>query len=76
MSKKTLGQLVKEKRKAYGLTQKLLASKAGVGVRFIREMERGKPSLQMNKVNQVLVLFGYQLGPVPVQRKKLHDENR
>ncbi len=40
-----------------------MAEKAGVGIRFIRELERGKETLKMDKVNQVLELFGYELGP-------------
>ena len=55
---------VKEKRKAVGLTQPELAEKAGVGLRFIRELEQGKESLRLDKVNQVLQLFGYEAGPV------------
>jgi transcriptional regulator with XRE-family HTH domain len=51
------------------LTQPELADKAGVGLRFLRELERDKPSLQMDKVNQVLCLFGHQLGPVPLSRE-------
>ena len=70
-----LSTFVKEKRKELGLTQESLADKAGVGLRFVRELERDKPSLQMDKVNQVLMLFGYQLGPVPLNRNKLiHEE--
>jgi len=69
-----LSSFVKEKRKALGLTQHDLADKAGVGLRFVRELERDKPSLQKNKVNQVLVLFGYELGPVPINRNKLIHE--
>ncbi len=65
-----LDQFVKKKRKVLGLTQKDLAMKAGVGLRFVRELERGKNTLQMNKVNQVLYLFGYQLGPVKVVRNE------
>ena len=70
----TLSSFVKEKRKALGLTQHDLADKAGVGLRFVRELERDKPSLQKDKVNQVLVLFGYELGPVPINRDKLIHE--
>jgi hypothetical protein len=44
-----------------GLTQKELAAKAGVGIRFIREIEQGKETLQLDKVNQVLDLFGFSL---------------
>ncbi len=59
-----LSNFVKEKRKKLGLTQPQLAERAGVGLRFIRELEQGKKSLQMDKVNQVLFLFGHELGPV------------
>jgi len=68
---KPLNQFVKEKRKLLGLTQEELSFKAGVGLRFIRELEKGKPTLQMDKVNQVLKLFGYELGPVKIDRERL-----
>ena len=55
---------VKEKRKKIGLTQEELAERAGVGLRFVRDLEQGKRTLQLNKVNQVLNLFGHELGPV------------
>ena len=63
-----LGEFVKTKRKAVKLSQPELAEKAGVGLRFIRELEQGKETLRMDKVNQVLRLFGYELGPVEQQR--------
>ncbi len=56
---------IKEKRKQLKLTQPELASRAGVGLRFVRELERGKQTVQLNKVNQVLALFGSELGVVP-----------
>ena len=59
-----LSNFVKNKRKAVNLTQPELAEKAGVGLRFIRELEQGKPSLRLDKVNQVLQLFGYEVGAV------------
>jgi y4mF family transcriptional regulator len=59
-----LSDFVKEKRKKLGLTQPQLAERAGVGLRFIRELEQGKKSLQMDKVNLVLFLFGHELGPI------------
>ena len=74
MNSPGLSDFVKEKRKTLGLTQEGLSLKAGVGLRFVRELERGKPSLQMDKVNQVLKLFGHELGPVPVDRNKLLNE--
>ena len=59
----TLARFIKQKRKENQLTQVQLADLAGVGLRFIREMEQGKQTLRMDKVNQVLALFGYQLVP-------------
>ncbi len=59
-----IASFVKEKRKKLKLTQVELAEKAGVGIRFIRELEQGKETIQLNKVNQVLQLFGHQAGPV------------
>jgi len=67
---KLLSRFLKEKRKLAKLTQPDLAAKAGVGLRFIRELEQGKDSLRMDKVNQVLKLFGHELGPVPFDRQK------
>lgn len=68
---KTLSEFVKEKRKKLNLTQPELAKKAGVGLRFIRELEQGKTGLRVEKVNEVLKLFGYELGPVPINRDKI-----
>jgi y4mF family transcriptional regulator len=59
-----LSKYLKKKRKLLNLTQEDLASKAGVGLRVVREMEQGKPTLRMDKVNQVLMLFGAELGVV------------
>jgi y4mF family transcriptional regulator len=70
--KKTeLSKHIKRKRKQNKLTQPELALKAGVGLRFIRELEQGKKTLRMDKVNDVLRLFGEELGPVPMNREKL-----
>ena len=60
---------IKRQRKLHGLNQVELARRAGVGLRFIRELEQGKPTLRMDKVNQVLQLFGKTLGPVDWQPK-------
>lgn len=56
-------QLIKDKRREFSFTQEDLALRAGVGLRFIRDLEQGKESLRMDKVNQVLALFGYKLLP-------------
>lgn len=55
---------VRRQRKLHKMTQQDLADRAGVGIRFIRELEGGKPTLRMDKVNIVLDLFGHALAPV------------
>ena len=78
MKNPTLSQFIKQRRKELKITQKELSLKAGVGLRFVRELERGKPTLKMDKVNDVLKLFGYELGAVEMDRNKLIaklDEN-
>jgi len=69
-----INEFVKEKRRFANLTQPELAEKAGVGLRFVRELEQGKETLRMDKVNQVLKLFGYQVGAVLVNRNIFTDE--
>lgn len=58
-----LSQYIKAKRKEFGLTQVDLSQKSGVGLRFVREMEQGKETLRLDKVNQVLALFGAEMVP-------------
>ena len=65
----TLSSYVKEMRKRFGLTQVDLAAKSGVGLRFVRELEQGKETLRLDKVNQVLLLFGQEIGPVPIRKE-------
>ncbi len=55
---------IKSRRQQAGLTQQALALKAGVGLRFIRDLEQGKTSLRLDKVNQILSLFGHEVGPI------------
>ena len=64
----TLSSYIKDMRKQFGLTQVDLAAKSGVGLRFVRELEQGKETLRLDKVNQVLLLFGQEVGPVPIRR--------
>ena len=65
-----LPEYVKQMRKQYRLTQVDLSEKSGVGLRFVRELEQGKKTLRMDKVNQILSLFGSELAPVPMDRNK------
>lgn len=64
-----LGEFIKKKRKQAKLTQPELAERAGVGLRFIRELENNKPTLRLDKVEQVLKLFGHTVGPIPIKRE-------
>jgi len=61
---------VRQQRKLHKLTQRDLADRAGVGIRFIRELEAGKPTLRMDKVNVVLDMFGHRLEAVPEREEK------
>ena len=61
MERTKLSTAVKALRKQYGLTQEELAMKSGVGLCFVRQLEQGKPTLRMDKVNQLLNLFDYEL---------------
>lgn len=65
-----LSQTVKALRKEYGLTQEDLAMKSGVGLNFVRNLEQGKPTLRMDKVNQLLDLFNYTLVAMPKYNDK------
>lgn len=61
-----LNEFVRIKRKSLKMTQIEMSEKAGVGIRFVRELEKGKKTLKMDKVNQVLNLFGHELGPIRI----------
>lgn len=65
MERTQLSQTVKNLRKEFGMTQEELAMKSGVGLNFVRNLEQGKPTLRMDKVNQLLDLFNYTLVATP-----------
>ena len=71
MNETKLSKFVKEQRKMYHLTQVDLSEKSGVGLRFVRDLELGKATLRMDKVNIVLDMFGAELGPVKKERGEL-----
>ena len=64
-----IASFVKERRKQLKLTQTELAMRAGVGLRFVRELEQGKNTLRLDKVNQVLALFGAEVGVITLVEK-------
>lgn len=68
MNDKSLSEYVKQMRKEHNLTQVELSEKSGVGLRFVRELEQGKQTLRLDKVNQVLSLFGTEVGVVPISK--------
>jgi y4mF family transcriptional regulator len=68
-----IASFVKQRRKKLGMTQIELSKKAGVGLRFVRELEQKKEALKIDKVNQVLALFGHTLGPVPKPKSTDHE---
>ena len=60
-----LSAFIKQKRKQLGMTQEELSAKSGIGLRLVREIEQGKTTMRMDKVNQLLALFGMELVPGP-----------
>ena len=64
----SIAEFVKERRKKIGMTQVMLADRAGVGVRFVRDLEQGKTTLRLDKVNQVLQMFGGMVGVSAMDR--------
>ena len=68
MEQTTLSKYVKAMRKQYNLTQVELSEKSGVGLRLVRELEQGKQTLRLDKVNQILNLFGSEVGIVPMNK--------
>ena len=65
-----LAVLVRDRRKAAGLTQRALSELAGVGPRAVWDLERGKATLRMDVVNRVLAVFGKTLGAVDAPRSE------
>ena len=68
MEQTTLSKYVKAIRRQYNLTLMELSEKSGVGLRFVRELEQGKQTLRLDKVNQILNLFGAEVGAVPMNK--------
>ncbi|MBX9614913.1 MAG: helix-turn-helix transcriptional regulator [Caulobacteraceae bacterium] len=69
MAHANIGAIVRNARKAAGLRQDELAASAGVGLRFLVELERGKPTAQLDKILQVFTALGLRMAVLPT-----HDE--
>ena len=65
---KSLAYFVKEKRKEANLSQEEFAARAGVALTVVRKIEQNKGNLNLEKVNQVLKMFGHELAPVEIKR--------
>ncbi len=68
--KQGIGQEIKQLRKRTKLTQAECAKRVGVGLRFVRDLEQGKPSVRLDKVNQVLDFLGCHLEVVSNRESK------
>lgn len=58
-----IGEYIKQERKKAGLTQEEFAIRSGLGLRFVRELEQGKETVRLDKVNQALAMFGKEAVP-------------
>ncbi|MBR2281187.1 MAG: helix-turn-helix transcriptional regulator [Spirochaetales bacterium] len=56
-----LGKAIKDRRKALGMTQSELAMYCNTGIRFISDLERGKPTIQFSKALAVLSMLALNL---------------
>jgi len=73
---KALAELVKDKRKEANLTQEEFAERAGVALTVVRKIEQGKENLNLEKVNQVLKMFGHVLAPVSSRETRRADQTQ
>ena len=75
-----IGAIIRDTRKAQGLRQDQLAAAAGVGLRFLVELEAGKPTAHLGKTLQVLAAIGCRLAieppPAPGGRKAAGNEKK
>lgn len=64
-----IAQFVRRERKTLGYTQEEFAMRVGVGLRFLKDLELGKKTVRLDKVNQVLGYLGQELVPAPLRRR-------
>lgn len=64
-----IAEYIKNSRRAAGLTQEEFAARSGLGLRFVRELEQGKETVRMDKVNVALGMFGMEAVPGKIERK-------
>jgi len=66
-----IGSFIKEQRRQAGLSQKEFALRAGLGLRFVRDLEQGKHTVRLDKVNQALLMFGCRAVPGRIERTEI-----
>ena len=64
-----ISKFLKQKRKEYGISQIEFAEKSGLGLRFVRELEQGKSTVRLDKVNKALSMFGYTVTIRPMEEE-------
>ena len=69
-----IAEFVKQKRKEAGLTQAEFAIRSGLGLRFVRDLEQGKETVRLDKVNQALAMFGMEAVPGRIERKEEEEQ--
>lgn len=74
MNMNKIAEFIKTERKKAGLTQEEFAMRSGLGLRFVRDLEQGKKTVRMDKVNQAVHMFGAEAVPGRIQREE-EDEN-
>ena len=70
MTMNPIAEFIKKSRKEARLTQEEFAMRSGLGLRFVRDLEQGKPTVRMDKVNIALNMFGMEVGPIKKENKK------
>ena len=69
-----IGEFVKQQRKALGLTQEEFAIRSGLGLRFVRDLEQGKATVRLDKVNQALSMFGMEAVPGRAEKREAQND--
>ena len=69
-----IATFVRESRKAAGLTQEEFAIRSGLGLRFVHDLEQGKETVRLDKVNQALAMFGMEAVPGRIEQKAEEDQ--
>ena len=64
-----IAEFIKTNRRAAGLTQEEFAARSGLGLRFVRELEQGKKTVRMDKVNAALAMFNMEVVPGKIERE-------